>query len=74
MAAVFTLSQDLARIIWEWVPCLARLAWMGSLTYIKHRWVRHKDLLDQRKAAGEVYAEVTDFVETDDIKLAVQQV
>ena len=45
-----------------------------SLTYIRHRWVRHQDLLDQRKAACEVYVEVTDFVETDDVRLAVQEV
>ena len=45
-----------------------------SLTYNRHRWVRHQDLLDQRKAACEVYVEVTDFVETDDMRLAVQEV
>jgi len=45
-----------------------------SLTYIRHRWVRHQDLLDQRKAACEVYVKVTDFVEIDDVRLAFQQV
>ena len=44
-----------------------------SLTYIRHRWFRHQDLLDQRKAAREAYVRETDFVETEDVRLAVQQ-
>ena len=44
-----------------------------SLTYIRHRWFRHQDLLDQRKAAREPLVRETDFVETEDVRLAVQQ-
>ena len=44
-----------------------------SLTYIRHRWVRHQDLLDQRKVAREPFVRETDFVETEDVTLAVQQ-
>ena len=34
---------------------------------------RHQDLLDQQKAAREPLVRETDFVETEDVRLAVQQ-
>ena len=62
------------RVIIVLIILLKNRIGVQSLTYIRYRWVRHQNLLYQRKAAHEAYVRVTDFVETDDVRLAVQQV
>ena len=62
------------RVIIVLIILLKNRIGVQSLTYIRYRWVRHQNLLDQRKAAREAYVRVTDFVETDDLRVAVQQV